>query len=126
MSALSKVETDLAVTERMGFRIIREKSFLTPVQRLSWLGMLWDSRSGSVRISEQNATKIHHRLLRASLSHTLTRRQWDSLLGSFNFAAEVTPRGRLKFRRLFKVVNAAVPVKPRDLLKLSLLRLFRC
>lgn len=85
------MERAIAVTERMCFRINKEKSILTPVQRLSWLGMLWDSRSASVRISEQNANKILYRLFRASLSHSLTRRQWESLLGSVNFAAEVTP-----------------------------------
>ena len=58
----------IAVTERMGFVINKEKSLFTPTQRINWLGMLWDSHSATFRVSDQNAAKIHRRLVQASLS----------------------------------------------------------
>ncbi|KAG0723357.1 hypothetical protein GWK47_042869 [Chionoecetes opilio] len=41
----------------------------------------------------------------------------DGALGSLIFAAEVTPRGRLRLCSLVRMVNAAVPVKPRSMLR---------
>ena len=67
-----------------------------------------------VRLSEDNARKAPLKLFRASVSLTMSRRQWESLLGSLNFAAEATPLGRLRLRRLVRVINRAIPVQPRN------------
>lgn len=68
-----------------------------------------------VRLSEENAQKVRRKLFRASFSLPISRRQWESLLGTLNFVAEVTPLGRLRLRRLVRVVNRAIHVKPRDM-----------
>ena len=44
----------------------------------------------------------------------MSRRQWERLLGTLNFAAEVVPLGRLRHRRLVREVNAAIGVHSRD------------
>ncbi|MPC62796.1 hypothetical protein E2C01_056887 [Portunus trituberculatus] len=101
----------------MGFRVNVPKSTLTPTQTLIWLGMEWDTARAWVRLSPENASKIHRQLFRASMSRTMTRRQWEAILGSLNFAAEVCPLGRIRHRRLVREVNSAIPIYPRDSLQ---------
>ena len=113
-AAQEAVSIVLQVTESMGFLVNWEKSVLSPTRRIRWLGMISDSCDATVGISRENVTKIRRRVLRAYVSLTMTRRQWESLIGSLSFAAEVTPLGRLRLRRLIRVVNTAVPISRRD------------
>lgn len=115
--AEQNVATTVATTGEMGFQLNYPKSALTPTQRLCWLGMEWDTSLARVRLSQENASKTRRRIFRAFVSKSMTRRQWEGLLGALNFAAEVVPLGRLRHRRLVREVNAAIPVLPRDLLR---------
>ena len=108
------VEKTLRLAGGMGFNFNMSKSHLCPSQCITWLGLEWNSNSSSVQISALNLLKIRRRLFQALHSLTFTRRQWESLLGSLNFYAEVLPLGRLHFRRLVQTVNATIPMYPRD------------
>ncbi|MPC59088.1 hypothetical protein E2C01_053103 [Portunus trituberculatus] len=110
----------------MGFRVNVPKSTLTPTQTLVWLGMEWDTARARLRLSPENASKIHRRLFRASVSRTMTRRQWEAILGSLNFAAEVCPLGRIRHRRLVREINSAIPIYPRTPSSRSLVTLPSC
>lgn len=78
--------------------------------------MLWDSEAARVRLSKDNAKKLRRKLYRASVSLTLSRRGCKSLLGSLNFAADVTLLCRLCHRRLVRMVNIAIPIRSNDLI----------
>ncbi|KAG0700253.1 hypothetical protein GWK47_025631 [Chionoecetes opilio] len=109
------LERAMAAAAGMGFLVNRGKSFLIPLPPHHLAGYAMGSRSATVRVSEVNAAKLHHRLCRASVSLIMSWSQWEFHLGSLTFAAEVTPRGWLRLRRIVKAVNAGVSVKPRDM-----------
>lgn len=108
------MQQTVELTEAMVFPFNTRKSETQPSLTIDWLGMTWDSQTAMVRLSETNAGKIRRRLFVASVSLTMSRPQWESLLGSFNFAAEVLHLGRLRLRRLVRAINRRISVRPRD------------
>ena len=110
----SSVAVAVKVLGEMGFVINEPKSSSTPSQQLKWLGIMWDTSTASLSLAPDNALKTRRQVCRAYFSATFSRRQWESLLGTLNFAAPALPLGRLKHRRLTREVNLAVPILPRD------------
>ncbi|XP_042228936.1 uncharacterized protein LOC121870990 [Homarus americanus] len=106
----SSTRVTLATAEGMGFRINHPKSSLSPSQQQVWLEMLWDTSTASLPLSPDNSLRILRRFFVASLS-VFTHRQWETLLVSPTFAAEVVPLGRLLLHRLTREVNAVEPKK---------------
>ena len=96
------VDRTLEVGRGMGLLFNIEKSHLQPTQRLQWLGMCWDSVSSDLSLSLENRTRCRKKLFRAVHATSFTLRQWESLLGSLNYAAQVVPLGRLRTRRLIR------------------------
>ena len=96
------VRITLEVGETMGLHFNLKKSQLVPSRSIQWLGMRWDSHSATVALSEENQLRCRKKLFRALHSHTLTRRQWESLMGSLNHAGSIIPLGRLRCRRLLR------------------------
>ena len=84
----------------MGLAGNERKSCLTPSQSFQWLGMSWDSHLSRVSLSPANVNRIISRLHHALKAKAFTRRKWEVLIGSLDFAAEIIPRGRLLHRRL--------------------------
>ena len=112
---LTNVRVAMKVLGEMGFVINVPKSSLVPSQQLDWLGIRWDTVSATLSLSPDNRLRSLSHLRRALFSRTLSRRQWESLLGVLNFAAPTFPLGRLMHRRLSLEVNTAVPARLRDL-----------
>ncbi|MEL7522376.1 MAG: reverse transcriptase domain-containing protein, partial [Cyanobacteria bacterium J06553_1] len=96
------VETTLQIGRRMGLLFNLDKSHLLPTKRIQWLGMIWDSVSSTLSLSEDNRMRCRKKLFRAIHTYTLSRRQWESLMGSLIHAAPVVPLGRLRTRRLLR------------------------
>ncbi|KAK3880633.1 hypothetical protein Pcinc_014878 [Petrolisthes cinctipes] len=111
----NNVRVARGVLEEMGFLLNIPKSSLTPTRKLCWLGIEWDSLSATLSLAPDNARRTLRHVRRAHFSRTFSRRQWESLLGSLNFAAPAMPLGRLKHRRLMREVNLHLSPAHRDL-----------
>ena len=96
----SMVSTTLRVGTEMGLQFNLEKSQLTPTRSIQWLGMVWDSTSGTVSLSKDNQQRCRQKLFRTAHCTSISKRQWESLMGSLNHAAAIVPLGRLHTRRL--------------------------
>ncbi|KAK3886697.1 hypothetical protein Pcinc_009163 [Petrolisthes cinctipes] len=83
----NNVRVARGVLEEMGFLLNIPKSSLTPTRKLCWLGIEWDSLSATLSLAPDNARRTLRHVRRAHFSRTFSRRQWESLLGSLNFAA---------------------------------------
>ena len=112
----SMLQTTLRLGAAMGLSFNLPKSHLHPSQRLQWLGLVWDTPSSTVSLSPTNRLRCWKKVFRALLSVTYTRRQWESLLGSLNHAAEVVPFGRIRVRRLVLEGRRPFSSPDRDLL----------
>ena len=110
------VEETLSVGAEMGLLFNLPKSHLSPSTSRQWLGLVWDSLTETVSLSEVNRLKCRSKLFRAIHSRSFTRRQWGSLMGSLNHAASVVPLGRLRLRRLVMMGNRIFTDSDWDLL----------
>ena len=108
------VKTTLNVGAQMGLAFNLAKSHLTPTQSIQWLGMQWDSSTSTMALSEDNQKRCRKQVSLALQSPTLTRRQWESLMGSLNHASLVVPLGRLRARRLLHEGAKTFGNRPRD------------
>ncbi|XP_063602946.1 uncharacterized protein LOC134778940 [Penaeus indicus] len=98
----------------MGLLFNLQKSHLEPTMSLQWLGLQWDTRQGTVALSSINRKKCWRKLLRNLCSVNISRREWESLLGSLNHAAEIIPFGRIHLRHLQLEGRAAFTSNNRD------------
>ena len=110
------VEETLSVGAEMGLLFNLPKSHLSPSTSRQWLGLVWDSTTETVSLSQVNQLKCRSKILRAIHSRTFTRRLWGSLVGSLNHAASVVPLGRLRMRRLVMMGNRTFSDSDWDLL----------
>ncbi|MEL7520178.1 MAG: reverse transcriptase domain-containing protein, partial [Cyanobacteria bacterium J06553_1] len=94
------VRRTLEIGRGMGLLFNLEKSHLLPSRCIQWLGMSWDSVSCRLSLSEDNRARCRRKLFRNAHAISISLRQWESLLGSLNHAAQVVPLGRLRARRL--------------------------
>ena len=108
------VQRTLQVGTDMGLAFNRTKSQLVPTQTIQWLGMSWDSLTSTVALSEDNRLRCLKRVFRALHSITITRREWESLMGSLNHAGLIVPLGRLRTRRLLHEGAKSFADMPRD------------
>ncbi|KAK3891347.1 hypothetical protein Pcinc_004790 [Petrolisthes cinctipes] len=111
----NNVRVARGVLEEMGFLLNIPKSSHTPTRKLCWLGIEWDSLSATLSLAPDNARRTLRHVRQAHFSRTFSHRQWESLLGSLNFAAPAMPLGRLKHRRLTLEVNLHLSPAHRDL-----------
>lgn len=110
----NSVLVTLKVLADMGFLVNMGKSITTPTQQLDWLGIHWNTSTTSLSLAPDNILRTIHHIRRVFLSRIFSRHQWDSLLGSLNFAAPVIPLGSLKHRHLTWVENHVVPLRRRN------------
>ena len=97
------VDKTLEIGRSMGLLFNLEKSHLCPTQTLQWLGMEWNSVLGVLSLSVENRSRCVRKLFRTVHASSISLRQWESLLGSLNYAAQVVPLGRLRTRRLIRL-----------------------
>ena len=107
--AQAATTTTRIVCEHLGFKFNIPKCVLLPSQSIDWLGMNWDSRSASLRLTTTNREKLVGKLRRAVVAYNFNHKLWVSLMGSLNFAAQVVPLGRLWCRRLWWEGNHLFP-----------------
>lgn len=54
-----------------------------------WLGMNWDSQTATLHLSRNNHCRVLPKVSQALATWNITYRQWESLLGSLNYVAQV-------------------------------------
>ena len=80
-----------------------------PIQQLIFLGILFDSVSMTLRLSEDRLTELKD-LLRAWLGRvTGSRQELQSLCGLLNFASSVVRSGRIFFKRILAQLRDIEP-----------------
>ena len=112
---LEDTQRTLSQTRSLGFRCTSPKSLVEPTQNITWLGMVWDTPSATLRPSKDNRTKVLQKLRRTLWTRTCNHRVWASLMGSLSFAAQAVPLGRLWCRRPWWEGNRCFP-SPRPFL----------
>ncbi len=90
----------LAHMEKLGLRLNAKKSVLSPLQRTTFLGVIWDSTSMQARLSPVRIESILSAVKRIRLGQSLTVRQFQRLLGLMAAASNVIPVGLLHMRPL--------------------------
>ncbi len=90
----------LAHMEKLGLRLNAKKSVLSPLQRTTFLGVIWDSTSMQARLLPARIESILSAVKRIRLGQSLTVRQFQRLLGLMAAASNVIPVGLLHMRPL--------------------------
>ncbi len=94
---------------QLGLRVNWEKSKLSPVQRISFLGVELDSVSMTARLMEERAQAVLNCLSSFKGRNVVPLKQFQRLLGHRASAAAVTPLGLLHMRPLQHWLHSRVP-----------------
>ncbi len=94
---------------QLGLRVNWEKSKLSPVQRISFLGVELDSVSMTARLTEERAQAVLNCLSSFRGRNVVPLKHFQRLLGQMASAAAVTPLGLLHMRPLQHWLHSRVP-----------------
>ncbi|CAM4592174.1 unnamed protein product [Leuciscus chuanchicus] len=81
----------LAHMKELGLRLNAKKSVLSPLQRTTFLGVVWDSVSMQARLSPPRIDSILAAVKSVKLGQLLTVKQFQRLLGLITAASNVIP-----------------------------------
>ncbi|KAI2662333.1 Transposon Ty3-G Gag-Pol polyprotein [Labeo rohita] len=90
----------LAHLKELGLRLNAKKSVLSPLQRTTYLGKVWDSTMMQARLSPARIESILTAVMRVTEGRSLTVKQFQRLLGLMAAASNVIPFGLLYMRPL--------------------------
>ncbi len=90
----------LAHMKVLGLRLNAKKSVLSPLQRTTYLGVVWDSTAMQARMSPAWIESILTEVRRVKEGQSLTVKQFQRLLGLMSAASNVIPIGLLYMRPL--------------------------
>ncbi|KAI2646500.1 Transposon Ty3-G Gag-Pol polyprotein [Labeo rohita] len=90
----------LAHMKTLGLRLNAKKSVLSPLQRTTYLGVVWDSTTMQARLSPARIESILAAVKRVKEGRSLTVKQFQQLLGLMAAAPNVIPFGLLYMRPL--------------------------
>ncbi|KAL0183578.1 hypothetical protein M9458_019274, partial [Cirrhinus mrigala] len=90
----------LAHMKELGLRLNAKKSVLSPLQRTTYLGVVWDSTTMQARLSPARIESILTAVTRVKEGQSLTVKQFQRLLGLMAAASNVVPFGLLYMRPL--------------------------
>ncbi len=86
--------------KKLGLWLNAKKSVLSPLQRTTFLGVIWDSTSMQARLSPARIDSILSAVERIRLGQSLTARQFQRLVGLMAAASNMIPFGLLHMRPL--------------------------
>ncbi len=84
----------------LGLRLNAKKSVLSPLQRTTYLGVVWDSTTMQARLSPARIESILAAVRRVREGQSLTVKQFQRLLGLMAAASNVMPIGLQYMRPL--------------------------
>ncbi|KAL0167364.1 hypothetical protein M9458_039208, partial [Cirrhinus mrigala] len=100
MVAVRHRDVVLAHMKALGLRLNAKKSVLSPLQRTTYLGVVWDSTTMQARLSPARIESILTAVKRVKEGRSLTVKQFQQLLGLMAAASNVIPFGLLYMRPL--------------------------
>ncbi len=100
MEAARHRDVVLAHMKQLGLRLNAKKSVLSPVQRTTYLGVVWNSTMMQARMSPARIESIFTSVKRVREGQSLTVKQFQRLLGLMAAASNVIPVGLLYMRPL--------------------------
>ncbi|KAL0165643.1 hypothetical protein M9458_037487, partial [Cirrhinus mrigala] len=100
MVAVRHRDVVLAHMKALGLRLNAKKSVLSPLQRTTYLGVVWDSTTMQARLSPARIESILTAVKRVKEGRSLTVKQFQQLLGLMAAASNVIPFGLLYMRLL--------------------------
>ncbi len=98
-----------APQSRLGLQVNREKSKLSPMQRISFLGRELDSVNLTARLSEERAQSMLRCLESLQRKRAVPLKHFQRLLGHMASSAAITPLGLLHMRPLQRWLHDRVP-----------------
>ncbi len=99
----------LSHLSRLGLQVNREKSKLSPTQRISFLGVELDSVNLTARLSEERAQSMLRCLESLQRKRGVPLKHFQRLLGHMASSAAITPLGLLHMRPLQRWLHDRVP-----------------
>ncbi len=99
----------LSHLSRLGLQVNREKSKLSPTQRISFLGMELDSVNLTARLSEERSQSMLRCLESLQRKRAVPLKHFQRLLGHMASSAAITPLGLLHMRPLQRWLHDRVP-----------------
>ncbi len=99
----------LSHLSRLGLQVNREKSKLSPTQRISFLGMELDSVNLTAHLSEEHAQSMLRCLESLQRKRAVPLKHFQRLLGHMASSAAITPLGLLHMRPLQHWLHDRVP-----------------
>ncbi|KAI2651994.1 Transposon Ty3-G Gag-Pol polyprotein [Labeo rohita] len=100
MEAVRHRDVVLAHMKALGLRLNAKKSVLSPLQRTTYLGVVWDSTTMQARLSPARIESILTAVKKVKEGLSLTVKQFQQLLGLMAAASNVIPFGLLYMRPL--------------------------
>ncbi|KAL0159107.1 hypothetical protein M9458_047183, partial [Cirrhinus mrigala] len=100
MVAVRHRDVVLAHMKALGLRLNAKKSVLSPLQRTTYLGVVWDLTTMQARLSPARIESILTTVKRVKEGRSLTVKQFQQLLGLMAAASNVIPFGLLYMRPL--------------------------
>ncbi|KAL0199702.1 hypothetical protein M9458_002889, partial [Cirrhinus mrigala] len=100
MVAVRHRDVVLAHMKELGLRLNAKKSVVSPLQRITYLGVVWDSTTMQARLSPARIESILTAVKRVKEGRSLTVKQFQRLLGLMAAASNVIPFGLLYMRPL--------------------------
>ncbi len=100
MEAARHRDVVLTHMKQLGLRLNAKKSVLSPVQRTTYLGVVWNSTTMQARMSPARIESIFTSVKRVREGQSLTVKQFQRLLGLMAAASNVIPFGLLYMRPL--------------------------
>ncbi len=99
----------LSHLSRLGLQVNREKSKLSPTQRISFLSLELDSVNLTARLSEERAQSMLRCLESLQRKRAVPLKHFQRLLGHMASSAAITPLGLLHMRPLQRWLHNRVP-----------------
>jgi hypothetical protein len=93
-------KTTIILLENLGFVINKEKSHTTPTQDLEFLGMTLNSKTMTMRLSEQKTSKIYNQCGDLMNKDTVSVRDLSAMIGTLSATSLAILPAKLYYREL--------------------------
>lgn len=113
-SCLQNVQETVHLFEALGFIIHEEKSELTPLKKIKYLGFWLDSENMSVCLTEEKIQKLKNTCRSVKNRKRITIRELAQVIGQLVASFPAVLWGQLFYRQLDKVKVEALKVKKGD------------
>lgn len=105
---LENVRKTIELLQKLGFTINFEKSILIPKQEITFLGLVFNSVTMTITLTEEKKEKIFNLCLKTINNVIIPIRSLASLIGNFTAAFPAIPFGKFYYRNLERLKTTAL------------------